>query len=137
LTKSNELMLKQSIIKKQSLKTLMNTPNLHIFLMVEKRYFKITDVEMHAVIEWLRYSNHLQYYKIYGIVIKMFMTVFEQLATKTLYKYEGCSQGNSLGHQPSHVGFIGWKMQQIKNFPICVIFSSNIHNTHQLRYKLF
>jgi hypothetical protein len=32
---------------------------------------------------------------------------FEQPTMKTLYRYEGCSQGNSLGHQPSHVGFTG------------------------------
>jgi hypothetical protein len=33
---------------------------------------------------------------------------------KTMYKYKGCSQGNSLSHQANHVVFIGWKMHQIQ-----------------------
>jgi len=30
-----------------------------------------------------------------------------KVATKTMYMYGGCSHGNGLGHQPSHVDFIG------------------------------
>jgi hypothetical protein len=40
--------------------------------------------------------------------------VLKQLAMKTLYRYGGCSQGNSLGHQFNHMGFTKRKMQQIK-----------------------
>jgi hypothetical protein len=54
----------------------MNTPNFNMFPMVERRYFKTIDVEMHAIIEWWGYSNRLQYYKIYGMVMKMLMTKF-------------------------------------------------------------
>jgi hypothetical protein len=48
-------------------------PHLDMFLMVERNDFKIVDVEMQAIIEWWGYYNCLQYYKIYGTVMKMFI----------------------------------------------------------------
>jgi hypothetical protein len=36
----------------------------------------------------------------------VFDNAFEQLATKTMDMYGGCSQGNSPGHQSNHVVFI-------------------------------
>jgi hypothetical protein len=47
-----------------------------MFPLVERKYFKIVDVEMQVVIEWWGYSNHLKYYKVYGTMMNMFITKF-------------------------------------------------------------
>jgi hypothetical protein len=47
-----------------------------MFPLVERKYFKIVDVEMQVVIEWRGYSNHLKYYKVYGTMMNMFITKF-------------------------------------------------------------
>jgi hypothetical protein len=49
---------------------------LDMFPLVERKYFKIVDVEMQVVIEWWGYSNHLKYYKVYGTMMNMFITKF-------------------------------------------------------------
>jgi hypothetical protein len=81
--------------------------------MVERGGFKIVDVEMQVVNDGdiLIVYNIIWYM---GLWWKCFWQCFKQPTIKTLYKYGGCSQGNSPSHQPSHMVFIRWKMHQIK-----------------------
>jgi hypothetical protein len=49
---------------------------LDMFPMVKRRDLKTIDVEIHEVNEWWGYYNRLQYYKIYGTMMKMLVTKF-------------------------------------------------------------
>jgi hypothetical protein len=50
--------------------------NLGLYLFVEKRQLKSVDGEFQAKVGYWASTNHLQDYKIYGIVIKMFIPKF-------------------------------------------------------------
>jgi hypothetical protein len=47
-----------------------------MYPMEERREFKIIDVEIEVVVDYWGSSNYLQDYKIYGTVMKMFITKF-------------------------------------------------------------
>jgi len=47
-----------------------------MYPMEERREFKIIDVEIEVVVDYWGSSNCLQDYKIYGTVMKMFITKF-------------------------------------------------------------
>jgi hypothetical protein len=52
------------------------TPNLDLYPFVPKKKLKSVDVELYAKVGYWASINHFQDYKIYAIVIKMFILEF-------------------------------------------------------------